>query len=138
MQYTTSNLNVERISKLQKRAARKILQADYLTPSSLMLEELGWLSILKRLVLNKAILRFKALNKLTPTCITDLLKPVPESHSLSLRSSVNALLLIPRSRTALYDSSFSYSESKLWNSLPKSLRTASSLSEFKTGLKNYV
>ena len=135
---TTSNLNIERISKLQKRAARITLQADYLTPSSLMLEELGWLSIQKRLVFNKAILTFKALNELTPAYITYLLKPVPESHSLSLRLSVNALLSILRSRTALYDSSFSYPASKLWNSLPKSLRTASSLSEFKTGLKNYV
>ena len=110
---TTSNLNIERISKLQKRAARIILQADNLTPFSLMLEELGWLSIPKRLMLNKAILTFKALNKLTPTYITDLLKPVLESHPLSLKSSVNALLSIPRSRTALYDSSFSYSASKL-------------------------
>ena len=82
---TTSSLNVERISKLLKRAARIILQADYLTPSSLMLEELGWLSVPKWLVFNKAILTFKALNKLTPTYISDLLKPIPEFHSLSLR-----------------------------------------------------
>ena len=102
-----------------------------------MLEELGWLCIPKRLMFNEAILTRKTLNKLTPTCITDLLKPMPDSHSLSLRSLVNALLSIPISRTALYDFSFSYSASKLWNSLPKP-QNVISLSEFKTGLKDYV
>ena len=70
--------------------------------------------------------------------ILDLLKPKSETHSLSLRSSDNGLLLIPRSRSALYDPSFSYFVSKLWNSLPQSLRATSSLNEFKMGLRNYI
>ena len=87
---------------------------------------------------NKAIFTFKALNNLTPAYITNLLKPMSETHSLSLRSSDNGLLSIPRSRSALYDRLFSYSASKLWNTLPQSLRITSSLSEFKTGLRNYI
>ena len=87
---------------------------------------------------NKALLTFKALNKLTPAYISDLLKPISKTHSLSLRSSDNGLLSIPRSRSALYDRSFSYSASKLWNSLPQTLGTTSSLNEFKTGLRNYI
>ena len=50
------------ISKLQKSASRIILQAEYLTPSSHMFEELGRLSIPRRLMYNKAIFTFKALN----------------------------------------------------------------------------
>ena len=57
---------MERISTLQERAARIILQVEYLTPSSLMFEELEWLSIPKRFMYNKAFLTFKALNNLTP------------------------------------------------------------------------
>ena len=34
----TTSSNIERISKLQKRAARIILQAEYLTPSSLVFD----------------------------------------------------------------------------------------------------
>ena len=134
----TTSSNIERISKLQKRAARIILQAEYLTPSSLMFDELGWISIPRRLMYNKALLTFKALNNLTPAYISDLLKPMSETHSLSLRSSDNGLLSIPRSRSALYDRSFTYSASKLWISLPQTLRTTSSLNEFKTGLRNYI
>ena len=127
------NLNIEHISKLQERAGRIILQAEYLTPSSHMFEELGWLSIPRCLMYNKAIFTFKALNNLTPEYITYLLKPTSETHSLSLRSSGNGLLSIPQSRFA-----FSYSASKLWNTLPQSLRKTSSLSEFKLGLRNYI
>ena len=88
----TSSLNIERISKLQKRI---ILQAEYLTPSSQMFKELRWLSVPRRLMYNKAIFTFKALNYLTPEYITNLLKPMSETHLLSLRSSDNGLLSIP-------------------------------------------
>ena len=135
---TTSSANIERLSKLQKRAARIILKADFMTPSKLMFETLGWLSVPKRLLYNKAILTYKALNNLTPTYISNLLTPLSEKHSRSLRSSENGLLCIPRSRSALYDRSFSHSASKLWNSLPQDIRTKSSLNAFKTCIRDYI
>ena len=46
---SASATNIERISKLQKRAARIILRADYDTPSVDMFSQLGWLSIPVRL-----------------------------------------------------------------------------------------
>lgn len=49
---TTSSTNIERLSKLQKRAALIILRADFMTPSALMFEQLGWLSVPKRLMYN--------------------------------------------------------------------------------------
>ena len=45
---STSKLNIERLSKLQKRAARIILKADFDTPSSEMFNELGWPAIANR------------------------------------------------------------------------------------------
>ena len=75
---TTSSANIERLSKLQKRAAWIILKADFMTPSKLMFETLGWLSVPKRLLYNKEILTYKALNNLTPTYISNLLTPLSE------------------------------------------------------------
>ena len=135
---TTSCANIERLSKLQKRAARIILKADFFTPSKLMFETLGWLSVPKRLLYNKAILTYKALNNMTPAYITNLLTPISKTHSLSLRSSENGVLCIPRSRSALYDRSFSHSASKLWNSLPQNIRIINSFRSFKTDLRNYI
>ena len=69
-----------------------------------------------------------------PTNITSLLRPVAETYDRRLRSSVNGTLAIPRSRTSLYDRSFSVSAPGLWNSLPVSLRHSTSLNVFKNNL----
>ena len=102
----TSNANIERLSKLQKRAARIILHADFTTPSAFMFKELGWLSVADRLTHNKATLIYKALNNQTPEYISDLLKPMSEAHTRNLRSTENGSLFVPRSRTSLHKGSF--------------------------------
>ena len=128
---STSKLNIERLSKLQKRAARIILKADFDTPSSEMFNELGWSTIENRHNYNKAVLTYKALNDLTPEYISNLLKPTFETHNRNLRSATNGSLSVPRSRTSFFDRSFSATAPKLWNSLPKEITTASSLENFK-------
>ena len=134
----TSSTNLDRILKLQKRAARIILHVDYNTPSATMFRELGWQPINKRLTYNKVVLTYKALNKLTPEYIKNLLKPVSETHSRSLRSSVNGTLSVPRPRTSLFDRSFSSPAPRIWNSLPVSVRNSSSLNGFKNSLKEVL
>lgn len=134
---TTYKINIERLNKLQKRAARIILKAEFTTPSSDMFKELGWISVASRLDYNKAILTYKALNNLTPSYISDLLIPVSQTCTRILRSSENGSLVVPRSRTALYDRSFSTSAPKLWNSLPYSIKSAHSLNAFKKCVKEY-
>ena len=96
---STSKLNIKRLSKLQTRAARIILKADFDTPSSEMFNELGWLTIENRHNYNKAVLTYKALNHLIPEYISNLLKPTFETHNRSLRSATNGSLSVPRSRT---------------------------------------
>ena len=117
----TSKHNIERISKLQKRAARIILKADYYTPSSVMFTQLGWATIPNRHDYNKAVLTYKAMNNLTPEYITDLLKPVSETHNRNLRPVTCGSLSVSRSKTALYNGSFSVTAPKLWNALPSDI-----------------
>ena len=81
-----SSLHLERLNKLQKRAARIILRTDFNTPSQEMFQELGWLPVPNRIDYNKAVLTYRALNNLTPAYITNLLKPMSQVHSLNLRS----------------------------------------------------
>ena len=123
---SASATNIERISKLQKCAARIILRADYDTPSVDMFSQLGWLSIPDRLKYNKAVLTYRAINNLSPEYITQLLKPVSEIHTLNL-SSENGSLYVPKARLALFDGSFSCSAPRLWNALPQTVKTSGSL-----------
>ena len=132
---STSNTNVERLNKLQKHAARIILNADYLTPSADMFKSLGWMSVNNRLKYTKAVLTYKAINGLTAFYISDLLKPIAKTCSRALRSSETRSLTVPRSRTALCEGSFSRSAPKLWNSLPDTVRMAPTLNAFKMIVK---
>ena len=127
----TSSTNFGRINKLQKRTAHIILCADFTTASSDMFQELSWLPVNKWLKYNKAVFTHKALNNLTPQYITELLKPISDAHTRTLRSSVSGALAVPRSRTSLFDRFYSYSAPKLWNSIPIS----ATLSSFKENIK---
>ena len=80
---------------LVKRAARIILKADFRTRSVDMFRDLGWQSIENRLMYNKAILTYKALNNETPEYVSKLLKPVSQTYGLNLRSSQNGDLHVP-------------------------------------------
>ena len=135
---TTSRSNLERLSKLQKRAARIILNAPYDTASSDMFNALGWPTIEKRHSYNKAVLTYKALNNLTPLYITELLIPMSQTHNRALRSTSNGSLAVPRSKTAIFDGSFSCTAPRLWNQLPEVTKKASSLSCFKTQVKQFM
>ena len=133
----TSSSNLDRISKLQKRAARIILHADFNTPSAEMLKELSWLPIVKRLKYSKIVFTYKALNNFTPQYIKDLLKSVAETHNRALPSSVNGALAVPRSHSPLFDRSYSYTAPKL-NLIPIPICNASSLSSFKSMIKSIL
>ena len=135
---STSCPNLERLAKLQKRAARIILKADFDTPSSLMFRDLNWLSVEKSVKYNKAVFTYRALNNMAPEYISNLLTPMSETHTLNLRSSENGTLYIPRAHTSLYKGSFACSTSQLWNALPQKVRDTSSLSSFKTCLRTHL
>ena len=62
---------IQRLSKLQKRAAWIILKANLDTPSSLTFQELNWLSVKEPIeIYIKAVLAYRSLNTLTPDYLT--------------------------------------------------------------------
>ena len=87
---------------------------------------------------NKAVLTYKALNNLTPLYITELLIPTSQTHNRALRSTSNGSLAVPRSKTAIFDGSFSCTAPRLWNQLPEVTKKAPSLSCFKTQVKQFM
>ena len=86
---STSTANIERLSKLQKRAARIILKTDFSVRSRINYN-------------NKAFLTYKALNNTTPDYVTKMLLPMSQTHSLNLRSGQNGTLYTPLASTSLF------------------------------------
>ena len=63
------------IIKLQKQAARLILDADKYSQSSPLFDQLEWETFDKIVQEKQATMVFKALNNLTPDYISNLFKP---------------------------------------------------------------
>ena len=132
-----STYNINRMLKLQKRAARIILQADFMTPSKEMFRELGWLTFTNRVEYHICIMVFKSLNGQAPEYLSSLLAKSSETNTRNLRSSEQEILKVPFARRAYYKKSFSVTGPKLWNALPLEIRKSTSLATFKTSVKKY-
>ena len=132
-----SNYNINRLLKLQKRAARIILRADFMTPSNEMFQELGWLTFTNRVEYHICIMVFKSLNGQAPEYLSSLLTKCSETNTRNLRSSKQEILKVPFARTAYYKKSFSVTGPKLWNALPLEIRKSTSLDTLKTSVKKY-
>jgi len=118
----------DKIQKLQNRAARAIMRANYDTSSSVLLEELCWDTLSVRRKKQKVTLMFKSIHELAPQYLQDLF--TLRHTNYNLRNS-DIKLALPKPRTNYLKRSFSYSGAKLWNDLPQSIRSISSLGQFK-------
>ena len=122
----TTNANLTRLVKLQKRAARMILKADFMTPEQIF-KELNWLSFPKRVQYHTCFTVYKSISGQAPEYISSLLTYVSEYHERQTRSTTLDLLHVPRSQSTNFDRAFSVQGPKLWNSLPADIRNSTSI-----------
>ena len=127
---TTVN-NLDKLCKLQKRAARLILNSNFDEPSKHLFEDLGWLSFVNRIQYHKGVLMYKCMNNLAPDYLCEMFKSNPCSNKYSLRSSDAHCLFIPRPKTNYMKKTFQYSGTILWNKLPKSVKESENINVFK-------
>ena len=100
-----------KVIKLQKRAARLILDCDFSMPSTLMFTKLDWLAFPDRVIYLKALQMYKTINGNAPDYLKALFTFSSEIHTRDLRSSSQSLLYIPKPKSELYRKTFSYSGS---------------------------
>uniref|UniRef100_A0A3P9BKS9 Reverse transcriptase domain-containing protein n=3 Tax=Maylandia zebra TaxID=106582 RepID=A0A3P9BKS9_9CICH len=128
--------SVRQLQLIQNSAARvltKTKKVDHISPA---LRSLHWLPVRQRIDFKVLMLAYKALNGLGPKYINDLLTQYEPSRSL--RSSGSGLLSVPRVRTRHGEAAFSFYAPYIWNKLPESLRSAETLSLFKSRLKTHL
>ena len=130
------NITIQRLQKMQNRAARIITLApvkDHIHPT---LKCLHWLPVREMINFKVACLVFKCLHNMAPSNLSELIKIYVPSRSL--RSKHELLLVIPPHKLALGERSFSVGGPKLWNSLSSSLRKSANLETFKGKLKTHL
>ncbi|XP_062582896.1 uncharacterized protein LOC134244660 [Saccostrea cucullata] len=122
--------SLQKLQKVQNTAARlvtRLRKHEHITP---ILITLHWLPVAYRAQYKILLYTFKALQKLAPKYIQELIQ-VYRPQSL-LRSGDSLSLVKPRTRSKMYgDRRFDVSSATLWNCLPLDLRKEQSLEVFK-------
>ena len=105
---------------------------DHVSP---LLKQLEWLPIDKLLYFREAVMTYKCVNNLAPTC---LCKKLPKRSTIHKRSARNCNSIeIPRFKIACGQRSFTYRAPTIWNNLDVNLKNKS-LKNFKRQLKEYL
>ncbi len=129
-----SQSSLNRLQMVQNAAARVLTGArkrEHIIP---VLQSLYWLPVHYRIHFKVLLLVFKSLNGLAPSYLSDLL--IDHQPARALRSANLRLLVVPRTRLKSRDDrAFAVAAPRLWNSLSTEIRTAPTLSIFKSRLK---
>ena len=134
-----SSESLARILKLQKRAARLILDADPLSPSEPLFKQLGWMTVDQRIKYHKCLLTYKCVKTdEAPTYLSEKFKFISDSNPYLLRNTAKGNLVTPKPNKELYKKSFVYSGSVLWNDLPSSVRCVNNTNTFKKRMKDLI
>ena len=114
---STSVDNLNKVFRLQKRAARVILNADTRANSVDLFRELNWLTFLLKAKINQCALVYKRLNGVCPYYMLELLKRNIDIRSTERQSSYGSLNLIcPKyKRESEVARTFKVSATRFWN-----------------------
>ena len=100
--------------------------------------DLHWLPVTFRVQFKLLLFVYKSLHNQSPSYITDLLS-VKSAANYALRSSAKSLLFVSKANCSTPgDQAFPLAAPILWNSLPLTIRTSSSLAIFKKQLKTLL
>ena len=116
---------IDRLHKLQNRAAGVLTFSRYDADANRLFRQLNWKDLSTQFQKQKALMVHKPLNDLVPGYLSPTFVKRYETR-YSFRE-----VIVPFPRTNFMKNRFSYSGAVLWNSPPCDMREAQSLSQFK-------
>ena len=125
---------LDKLEKLQNRAARIVTSSPYDTSAPPLIKNLGWLTIRELIDFETCKMVFKSQNALAPDYLGSIFQKVSEATDRQLRSSKTSLR-VPLLKTSTGQKSFAYSGAKLWNALDSGVKESSSLYTFRSKFK---
>ena len=135
--YGLPDCSIARLQRIQNSLARVVYPSvrrhHHISP---ILRKLHWLPIHQRIIFKIAVLCFKVIHFKQPAYLLDLITLYNPERDL--RSSDKNLLTVPFIKSAQGRRSFSFAAPTVWNSLPSSLRSCTTLSSFCPSLKTHL
>ena len=131
---TASQLEGWEEYKRQNTAARLILRRNRRSSATMMLHELHWLPIKKRVMYKLVLMVYKSQQDMVPDYIAAHLLDYTPSRFF-LRSSEDKQLVVIKTHSHSGDISFQVAAAKLWNAAPFQLKSIQNIDSFKSKLK---
>ena len=129
---------IQKLQKVQNYCARLIYRKKKRTRTTPLLRDLHWLPLLYRIKFKVLLLTFKCINGLAPKYLSSLLTLYCCPRTLRSNFRMNGTLRVPRFKKRKHGGrTFAAAAPSLWNTIPTSIRTVSSVTEFKSKLKTY-
>ena len=129
---------MHRLYRLQKRAARIVLDCDINVPTEVLFDKLCWMTVDELLLYEKCIFMFKVHRGLCAEYLLESFSHVNINTIYNLRSIDPNNFQIPKPNLEKYKKSIAYSGPLLWNSLPKMLKSMETLHNFKSLLRKHI
>ena len=129
---------IKKLQRVQNAAARLISYTPRFCHITPVLCTLHWLPIKFRIEFKMLVIIFKSIHGLSPVYISNLISMKPQSN-YCLRSN-NELLLAPnviKTKKTLGDRAFAAAAPKLFNGLPREIRSTTNLNHFKIPIKTF-
>ena len=132
----TTKTNKNKLQLVQNYAARVVLGLRKYDHISEGLKSLKWLNMQEKLYLNDCIMMHKCIYGDTPRYISNKFTRRCKIHQRITRQ--NQDLDLPACRLASGQRSFAYRGSKIWNELPKGIKSIENIKTFKKHLINHI
>ena len=136
----SSNFNINKINKLQRRACKLILLNDNNSLNE-SLEQLNILSFVQGVFLNKAKIIYKIYNNLAPSYLHEMFQMRAvnlESILSNLRSVANKHYIPPQAKCNNFKGSLSFSGVLVWNNIPLDIKNSTSLQMFSKRCSEWI
>ena len=134
--YGIANIDLTRLQRVHNQLAHLVTKSPPFTRSIPLCRSLHWLPVRFRILFKINLLTYKTLREKQPVYLNSLL--AASIPSRSLRSNNNNSLSVPRVKTSTGARAFYSCAPSLWNNLPLSVRSASSVATFKKYLKTHL
>jgi len=133
-----SSYDLSRLQKVQNSAVRFIFGRGRKAHTTPLLKKVHFLPVRFRINFKIALLAYKCLNNIAPPYLKELISPRQQSFkNVRLDNDYFYLSFPPSPNYVNTEKAFSHCAVKVFNSLPYDIRSAESVTSFKTKLKTY-
>ena len=128
--------NIAQLQRIQNTLTRVVTRSKPRTSTAPMLKHLHWLPVSYRIQYKTALLTYKSLHLTAPPYLSSLIQSY--NPTWTLHSSNAHKLITPFARTCFGSRGFRVAGPTIWNTLPCTVKTCTSIYSFKKQLKLHL